>query len=575
MKTILFLVITYALLAGVFSTSGVNSFLDQMKGKPHKEIFKSYHYLYEKKYQINSQEALKRYRNFKKNLKWIEEENRKSGEELYGINQFTDLTFEEYKNRLMNPEVMRKAIEEMKNKSLRFLHEDNNNHQHHHHHQDEGKTKPIDENLNLKQQQHVDWRNWDGPVKNQESCGSCWAFAAVASIEILYNKLKGKFTPFSEQYLVDCDNLDYGCEGGWPTETITWLNTNGLLHAEDAPYKGVKQTCNTNLKQYEYKIVKNYQMTNENLVSSFEPLIRKGPLIAAMDSSFPEFMNYRPSSLLPLVKDWNQELNHAVTVVAQTVENGNVYLIVKNSWGTDWGFNGYFKVPFNKSLGMTSYSFLPGVYDGAVPQSHPPGPEPPKPLDCVEIFDKDFTTQPLRRICDSFAYLDWDLDIFYGGVRYPLTTVNPPTLRLFSQYNCVSMNESNPSENIRINQTTEKPTINGSVQRSLSMAFEKNSEPGCISFWTYPCLEGNSEFSVCNDIHDSTGVNLSNLVNVWSMVADQSTIASVVFFDKPNYEGNAITFENNTKVFNISILERIETLFRTNEGVRSIRIVRK
>ena len=92
-----------------------------------------------------------------------------------------------------------------------------------------------------------DWRDYGrvATVKDQGSCGSCWAFATVANLEGLYAKEKGVIKTFSEQMLVDCDNLDSGCNGGLEEEAYTWIKKNGgIMFDSDYPYTGRKGTWN-------------------------------------------------------------------------------------------------------------------------------------------------------------------------------------------------------------------------------------------------------------------------------------------------------------------------------------------
>jgi F0F1-type ATP synthase membrane subunit c/vacuolar-type H+-ATPase subunit K len=271
-KIILFifiLAITIALIAGAVSQEiGVNAVLDGMAGQPQKEIFKAFHFLHEKTYSLNSEEALKRYRIFKENVQFIKEKNAEEGQEIYGITQFADMTHQEFKEYQIAPEVMKDMINDMEKKSTRFLQEEVVRHEHFHHHEHvhhhgDKEVKRDDHNLREKTEDDhnlrggdIDWTKYDGPIKNQKTCGSCWAFAAIGAIENSYHKIKGTYTPFSEQYLVDCDNLDGGCRGGWPSKTFEWIADNGVVHQNTLKYVGKQGACDAKNKAYEYKIVK-------------------------------------------------------------------------------------------------------------------------------------------------------------------------------------------------------------------------------------------------------------------------------------------------------------------------------
>jgi len=98
-----------------------------------------------------------------------------------------------------------------------------------------------------------DWRNYNvvSAVKDQGSCGSCWAFAAIGNLEGLYAIHKGNLRTFSEQMLVDCDTTDSGCNGGLMEYTFEWLKKNGgIMFDSDYPYKGIKSTCKSNKSKY-------------------------------------------------------------------------------------------------------------------------------------------------------------------------------------------------------------------------------------------------------------------------------------------------------------------------------------
>jgi hypothetical protein len=165
--------------------------------KPIKEIFKTFHSLHKKTYNLNSQEGLKRYKIFKSNMKWNKEKNDELGKQVFGITPFMDITDEEFKkSHLMDSVEMEKHIGRKGRKTFK------NN---------------FNDKLNLKNNQtpQIDWRilfNENLP-KDQGSCGACWSFAANAAIEGNYKKEFGGNKNLSVQYLVDCDLDDNGCNG--------------------------------------------------------------------------------------------------------------------------------------------------------------------------------------------------------------------------------------------------------------------------------------------------------------------------------------------------------------------------
>jgi len=609
MKRILILFAIFAIFT-LISTEGNHAdveFLRNMNGEPQKEIFKAFHFIYNKEYDLNSEEGVKRYRIFKENSKFIEQLNKDLGKIVYGPTEFMDMTHEEFiEKRLVKTENIMPQLEKMKENSLRFLHEDN--HHHHHEHNYSVKDEPVDpivrrqdnhlvkdepvdpivrredDNHNLKNAD-VDWRQYEGPVKNQGACGSCWAFAAIAAVENAYTRLKGNYTSFSEQYMVDCQiEKSNGCEGGHSFMAIKWIKDNGIVTSQVLPYFAKQSTCETKYQPYQYKIVNGQKMfygayPKHNDAKSMEELLQQGVTAVYMDASFKEFGFYAPKdSFLAIENPQCTKITHAVAAVAIVTENGKQYIICRNSWGTRWGYKGYFKMPLDKPCLMDQYAFLPLVIDGKVPDNNPPEPKPdPKKQDCIEVHPfTGFKDTLKKQICDSLPN-EGENKIQVGGIKFPEVKNNPNlAVRLFKYQECWGQG-SFYTDSVRITNTTEFPniTFEGKFQKySWSLAYEKPAISGCVDFHEQPCLNGLPLFSICNDIKDSQGVSLAELAKINSINWNSSQISTITFYTEANYLGSSHSISGNVPLFQLGTNWNIYELLRDLK-VRSIKILKK
>jgi len=191
------------------------------------------------------------------------------------------------------------------------------------------------------------------PVKNQEQCGSCWAFSVIGNVEGV-NFLAGhKLVGLSEQEIVSCSTTDYGCEGGWPFWALTDMIAapyNGRIDTEAAyPYTsgdGNNGVCNfqTNhvgatLKSYTSYCTEQTAPCAETQMQQL--LVTYGPLSVCLDAGPMQY--YQGGIDNPT--DCNPDaIDHCVTMVGYGVDAGVNFWRIKNSWGTDWGESGFYRL---------------------------------------------------------------------------------------------------------------------------------------------------------------------------------------------------------------------------------------
>jgi len=206
----------------------------------------------------------------------------------------------------------------------------------------------VDDGMDVGLGDTVDWRAKGAvtPVKNQGSCGSCWAFSATGAIES-WNFLSGtkQLIPLAEQQLVDCCRGSAcggssGCNGGEETDAIIWVSkSGGQCKGTDYPYTAkdgsCKKTCTPAAKPNGAK-----RITGEaDLIKGITML----PNTVAVDAGGRAWQSYKGGVF---DVQCGKQLNHAILAVGYTDQ----YYIVKNSWGTSWGAQGYVFMIRGKNL---------------------------------------------------------------------------------------------------------------------------------------------------------------------------------------------------------------------------------
>ncbi|CAA2935376.1 senescence-specific cysteine protease SAG39-like [Olea europaea subsp. europaea] len=269
----------------------------------------------------NSAEKAMRYKIFKENMEYIETFN-KVGTRSYqlGINQFADLTNKEFQAS-RNGYKMSPFLKSPKASLFRY---------------DNMTAAPSS----------MDWRKKGAVtgVKDQGQCGCCWAFSAVAATEGINQLSTGKLISLSEQELVDCDTSeDMGCNGGLMDNAFQFIIKNqGLTTESNYPYAGTDNSCNSKKEFSHAAKITGYEDVPANSESALLKAVAKQPVSVAIDASGSDFQFYKSGVF---TGECGTDLDHGVTAVGYgTASDGTKYWLVKNSWGTSWGENGYIRM---------------------------------------------------------------------------------------------------------------------------------------------------------------------------------------------------------------------------------------
>ncbi|XP_040896912.1 pro-cathepsin H-like isoform X2 [Toxotes jaculatrix] len=275
---------------------------------------------------------------FAQNKRIIDHHNAGNHSFTMGLNQFSDMTFEEFRKFFLLTEPQNCSVTKGSHVT---------------------RTGPYPE--------FVDWRtkgNFVTPVKNQGRCGSCWTFSTTGCLESVNAIATGKLISLSEQQLIDCAKHfnNYGCLGGLPSQALEYIKYNkGLMTEEDYPYKGYDGTCHFEPKLAAVFVRDVVNITSYDEKAMVDAVARLNPVSFSFDVTS-EFMHYKEGVYTSThCKNTADRVNHAVLAVGYGAEeDGTPYWIAKNSWGTAWGKDGYFLIERGKNMcGLAACSSYP------------------------------------------------------------------------------------------------------------------------------------------------------------------------------------------------------------------------
>merc|ERR1719389_1379728 len=223
---------------------------------------------YNKDYSANGQDVEARYTAFKTNVDIIDETNSdKSKSYWLGLNEFADLTWEEFSATHLGYK-----------EGPRF-----------------GDLPKVPFPNITDVADSIDWvtKGAVTPVKNQQRCGSCWAFSTTGSPEGAYFVASGKLVSLSEQDLVSCDhNGDQGCNGGLMDNAYGWIKQNGICSESDYPYEGVTGQCKSPACTPVVTLTGHEDVPKMN-EKALKQAVAKHPVSIAIEADKPAFQFYK------------------------------------------------------------------------------------------------------------------------------------------------------------------------------------------------------------------------------------------------------------------------------------------
>ncbi|XP_051149933.1 low-temperature-induced cysteine proteinase-like [Andrographis paniculata] len=321
---------------------------------------------------------------FVENLRYIDEQNAVPNRSFkLGLNRFADSTNEEYRKMYL-------GVRRDGNRRLTGA-----------------MTGRYDPKVGDSLPDSVDWRKNGAvvPVKDQGSCGSCWAFSTIATVEGINQIVTGNLTSLSEQELVDCDrSYNQGCNGGLMDYAFEFIIKNGGIDTEeDYPYKAKDGKCDQYRKNAKVVSIDGYEDVKPRSEKALKKAVAHQPVAVAIEAGGRDFQLYESGVF---TGKCGTRLDHGVTVVGYGAENGRDYWIVKNSWGSRWGEEGYIRmarnVPDKSGLcGITSEPSYP-IKTGQNPPN--PGPSPPSPVAPPTVCDKYYECPEGTTCCCAYEY---------------------------------------------------------------------------------------------------------------------------------------------------------------------------
>ena len=277
-------------------------------------------------------EEAHRYGVFKANLGMIDQLNSlEQGTATYGVTKFADLTADEFKEQYLG---LSGSLPE---------------------------DAPVARDIEVTDVDSIDWveKGAVTPVKNQGQCGSCWAFSTTGNIEGVTFMKTGNLVSLSEQELVSCDKGENeGCNGGLQEDAFDYVKSHGITTEKDYPYHsggGSTGSCKSAKTKNDLTYIKGWTQVSkskkgESAIKTALPKV--GPITIGIDAT--PMQDYIGGVDSPQCNVdcgcTSSDLDHAVLMVGYGQKGSQSYWKIKNSWASDWGEDGYYRIEYGKNL---------------------------------------------------------------------------------------------------------------------------------------------------------------------------------------------------------------------------------
>ena len=288
------------------------------------QLFEEFKVTYNKTYKTVDEENL-RYIYFRNFLQVIDERNGNDTLAVHGITKFADLSNDEFKKVSLGYKPSKVSTNSAK---ILYLESYEGN------------------------ETYINWADvYTTAVKDQGYCGSCWAFSATEQIESDAIRL-GLLTTsdaLSPEQIVQCDTIDDGSDGGNTETAVEYVKMAGGIESEDAypytSYYDVTGSCTSNSADFLVTVNEYYSLADEDAMITY--MFSTGPISICLDAS--SWSSY----VSGIITTCGMDVDHCVQAVGINMDEG--YWIVRNSWGTEWGNEGYIWLEVGSNMCNIAY----------------------------------------------------------------------------------------------------------------------------------------------------------------------------------------------------------------------------